>query len=417
MGAERTTRRGKGQNSQLTKTMIDALRADGDKRAVLWDAEIRGLHVICYPSGGKTFYLKYRTATGRQVNYKIGRYGSITLAQARRIARETIFSVAKGADPAKERKEARHSETIAELCDRFLKEHAARKKKLTYNTYAAIVSLHIVPALGSMNVKDVQTKDIARAVAAIGAEKPMAANLTAKVLHLIFELAETWQLRPQHTNPVHRIARYKETKRHRDLSELELVRLGKALNEAQGAHPHEVAAIRLLLFTGCRRNEVLNLKWSEVDIERRMLRIGESKTGSKTVHLNSAAVEVLEAQRKACRGVYVIPGPGADIGSHCMKPARLFKAWEKIRSAASLEARDDDGVRAFRLHDLRHNFASAGAGGGLSLHAIGSLLGHSSPSITARYADLAASPMQAAAELIGQKLSDAMKSADTAADH
>jgi len=108
------------KSEKLTKTMIDALRPDGDKRTYLWDSEIPGLHVTCYSSGTRTFYLKYRTATGRQVRYKIGRFGSITIAQARGLAQETLFSVAKGADPSKERKEARHSETIAELCDRFL---------------------------------------------------------------------------------------------------------------------------------------------------------------------------------------------------------------------------------------------------------------------------------------------------------
>ncbi len=187
----------------------------------------------------------------------------------------------------------------------------------------------------------------------------------------------------------------------RFLSNEELARLGEVLAEAERTRteiPSAIAAIRLLLFTGCRRSEILTLKWEHVDFERQCLRLPESKTGSKTVYLSPPALEVLTGIDREEGSPYVITG--AKPGSHLVN---LTKPWQRIRKKAELE-----GVR---IHDLRHSFASMAVAGGLSLPVIGALLGHTQPATTHRYAHLAADPLKQAANLTGNRIAAAMAGA------
>ena len=161
--------------------------------------------------------------------------------------------------------------------------------------------------------------------------------------------------------------------------------------------PHVIAAIRLLLLTGCRLREVLNLRWSEVDLDRGLLLLLDSKTGRKIVILNRAAISVLTTLDKV--GTCVIPGEDLVRPRHDLK-----RPWDHIRAAAGL----DD----VRLHDLRHTHASIGAGAGFSLPIIGRLLGHASAATTQRYAHIADDPARRASEAIGAYLVEALDRAD-----
>jgi integrase len=183
----------------------------------------------------------------------------------------------------------------------------------------------------------------------------------------------------------------------RFLSEQEIARLAAAIeHEARSSgNPYPAAAMKLLLLTGCRRSEILNLCWPHVDIEKRCLPIPDSKTGAKVVYLNAPAVEVLEGVPRIVGNSYVI------AGSKDASPlSGMDKIWYRVREAANLS-----GVR---LHDLRHSFASVGILGGLSLPLIGALLGHKHATTTARYAHLSADPIRAANEAVGARLAAAM---------
>ncbi len=173
--------------------------------------------------------------------------------------------------------------------------------------------------------------------------------------------------------------------------------MGDVLAEAAkaGEHPSVVAAIRLLVFTGCRRAEILTLKWAYVDFERGCLDLPDSKTGAKTVPLGAPALELLADLPRVEGNPYVLPGrrPKAHF-------VAIEKAWQQLRAKA--------GLRDVRLHDLRHSYAAMGAGLGESLHMIGSLLGHSLPSTTQRYAHLSEDPRRAAADRISGHLAAAM---------
>ena len=188
------------------------------------------------------------------------------------------------------------------------------------------------------------------------------------------------------------------------MSEEELGRLSEALADAEAERPEwtrAVAAIRLLALTGCRRGEILGLKWAEVDFERRCLRLPDSKTGPKTVYLNAAALEVLAGIERLEDNPHVIPGtkPGAHLRD-------LNRPWAWVRKRA--------GIEDVRLHDLRHTYASFGVGSGLSLPLVGRLLGHSKSATTDRYAHLADDPVRKAAETIGATVDAAMKRAPKA---
>ena len=170
--------------------------------------------------------------------------------------------------------------------------------------------------------------------------------------------------------------------------------LPKAKNRFTKIGPFAAAAIRLLLFTGCRLREILHLKWEQVDLERGLLFLADSKTGRKTVILNAPALAVLTRLDRL--GSYVVPGDDPE------KPrADLKRPWEAVARRAGL-----DGVR---LHDLRHTYASFGAGGGLGLPIIGKLLGHTQASTTQRYAHLDADPLRRASEAIGGRIAAALE--------
>jgi integrase len=175
---------------------------------------------------------------------------------------------------------------------------------------------------------------------------------------------------------------------------------------SRSGNPYPSTAIKLLLLTGCRRGEIVNLCWDHVDFERECLRLPDSKTGAKIVYLNAPARALLQQLPRMAANPRVIPGMRADSAS-----AAIDKAWASARAAA--------GLVDVRLHDLRHSFASVGAAGGLSLPIIGALLGHKHATTTARYAHLSADPLSAANDAVGARIAAAMRrnvDADTAAN-
>lgn len=343
---------------------------------------------------------------------KLGQLGPITPEDARRKATEILGQVASGKDPAFEKSHANKTAiTFGDACDRFLALHVGPKRKAaTYALYSHIIEAKLKPAFGKLHVLKVSRVDVAHFHNSLK-DTPPTANRCIATLAAIYSWAGRTGLIDEGINPARRIEKYKEVAKDRYLSMSEISRLGIALKAAEtegfpyafdpekpmskhGAKPGErnvffspsvVAAIRLLIFTGCRKGEILKLKWTEVDIERGMLHLPDSKTGRKVVLLGQAAIKVLDSLPHA--GEYVIAGAYPD------KPrVDLKRPWQAIRESAKLE-----GVR---LHDLRHSFASVGAVAGLGLPIFGKLLGHSQSRTTERYAHLADAPLRRASELV-----------------
>jgi integrase len=223
---------------------------------------------------------------------------------------------------------------------------------------------------------------------------PYQANRCLEIVSKMFNLAEMWGLRPDGTNPRKHIRKYPEEKRERFLSAGELRRIGEVMREMEDEGvelPSAILAARLLALTGCRLGEVMTLKWVHVDLANRLLRLPDSKSGAKVVHLGQPAADLLASGPLVADNPWVISGtlPGQRLSD-------LQPFWQRVRARA--------GLKDVRIHDLRHTFASTAVASGQGLPMIGKLLGHTQVQTTARYAHLAAEPVQNAADMVAQNL-------------
>ena len=394
LGLGNQTKRGVPMGG-ITKRAVDAM----EPGTLVWDADVSGFGVRCRASGSRHYVLKFRVG-GRQRWITIGRHGAPwTPHTARLEARRLLGEVVAGRDPADARDSGKTAPTVADLAGRFMREHVeAKRKPRTAREYRRLLDKAVLPALGKRRIIDVVRSDIARLHHAMS-ETPYQANRVLALLSKLFNWAELHGYRPDGSNPCRHVERYREHKRERFLSQAELARLGETLAAGvrEGAETRFIiAAIRLLLFTGARLGEILGLRWEYVDIERACLRLPDSKTGQKVLYLNAPALEVLAELPRVEGNPFVVCGERE--GAHLVN---LEKPWRRIRARAGL----DD----MRLHDLRHSYASFGAAGGLSLPMIGKLLGHTQAATTERYAHLAADPVRAANEAIGERIAAAMK--------
>jgi len=383
--------------SKLTNRTVSATHQK-DSDVFVWDDELPGFGLRVKPSGVKSYIIQYRNQDNHSRRRTIGRHGIIGPEQARRKAKRMLADVQDGADPAAERKEARDAPTVTDFSERYITEHAEVKKRpRSVESDKTLLRLHVLPTLGQKKLVSIIRADVAALHQSMH-ERPGAANRTLALISKMMNLAEKWGLRPDGSNPCRHVEKYPERRMERFLSVGELGELGEVLLEAERTSTERqsvIAAIRLLIFTGARLGEILNLQWGHVDLERSCLRLPESKTGAKVIYLNAPALEILNSIERQD------DSPWAITGRVKGKPlVNLRKPWYRIRKKAGL----DD----LRLHDLRHSFASVGAAGGLSLPMIGALLGHSQPQTTARYSHFAADPLKQANDMIGERIAAAM---------
>lgn len=387
---------------KLTERNVAAI-GHSDEEVIYWDATLSGfgLRVQPAPSDRKAFILRYRNDRKQQRFMTLGTSDLINAGKARKKAIGILSRVVDGEDPAKERRDASETPTLEQFLDRYLVEYAAlNKKKSSIATDKINIRCQIYPNIRrTKRVTDIHRQDVDKMKAALK-DKPGAFNRARAVLSKAMELAEEWEIRPQNSNPCRYVKQYRLENRERYLSAEEFAALGQALAESERTaieNPYAIAAIRLLIFLGARRGEILNLKWEDIDIERGLIMLPDSKTGKKPLFLNPPALEILDGLKRVKGNPYVIPGrkKGQPL-------ADLKRPWNRIRRAAGLE-----GVR---LHDLRHSFASVGAMGGVPLQIVGQLLGHSNMATTERYSHLANDPVKAANDAIGQQIAAAMNS-------
>lgn len=377
--------------AKLTVRSVEAV-VPGAKDSILWDTELSGFGCKVTPKGKRSYFLYYRTKDGQQRRPMIGQHGPLRPEAAREIARAWLAEVAKGNDPSQNRVQNRVAPTLRAVCDRYLSEHAsARKKASSIRNDKRLIEVHLVPALGSRKVAAVTRPEIAALHNRLR-RTPYEANRMLALASKIFGLTERWGLRPDGSNPAKNVDRFPEHKRERYLTSSEIGRLWRVLESEEAltmASPAAISAVKLLILTGRRLNEVLTLEWAWIDLEAQILRLPDTKSGALTVSLNDSAIALLGALRVSDPdGRFVIPGK-----RHDRPLVNLQKPWQALRNFA--------GLADVRLHDLRHTFASVGAGLGMSLPLLGRLLGHTQPSTTARYSHLALDPVKVAANAIG----------------
>ena len=281
--------------------------------------------------------------------------------------------------------------TVADLARRYLEDHVAHRcKPKTARTARSVVNRHIVPTLGKVPLAAVERRHVMELHERL-CETPAMANMTVETLTHMYALARGWGIAPEGCNPCRSIPMNPKRRRERFLTDAEFTRLGQVLDEVSGKGSRvsagAVATIRILMLTGCRRNEILTLRWEHVDLDASEIHLADGKTGARTVHLSPAAVRVLDALPRKPGNPWVIPG--RKPGTHMTD---IDGAWETVRARAGL----DD----VRIHDIRHSFASRALALGEGLPIIGRLLGHRRVETTARYAHLARDSIKESAERV-----------------
>ena len=239
--------------------------------------------------------------------------------------------------------------TVTDLAQRYLEEHVAvRCKPKTARTARSVANRHIVPALGRLPLAAVERRHVMELHESL-CETPAMANMTVQRLTHMYALATGWDMAPEDCDPCRSIPRNPKRRRERFVTDAEFTRLGQVLDEVSGkgsrVSASAVATIRLLMLTGCRRNEILTLRWEHVDPEAAEIHLADGKTGARTVHLSPSAVRVLKALPRKPGNPWVIPGnkPGRHMTD-------IDGAWEVIRTRA--------GLHDVRIHDIRHSCAS-----------------------------------------------------------
>ena len=377
----------KRQETVITKRIVDALSVE-DRDTVFWDRDLPGFGIRVYPSGLKKYVVQSRGPGGSR-RATLGRHGQTSAEQARRLAAEAIDRIKRGEDPLPPAPEP--EPTMAVIAERYMRDYVpAHCKASSTEVYRRALDIHILPALGEMPVGAVGREHVTELHYAMRGE-PYAANAALKIVGKMLSLAVEWGLREAGPNPCRAVRKYRTRPRERFLTDTEYCRLGRALNvlEARGkVSRHAAAAIRLLVLTGCRRNEVLELRWDDVDRTAGELRLRDGKTGARMVPLTPAVLGVLEGITRVPDNPWVIVGqkPGARL-------VNVGDPWLLVRAEAGL-----DGVR---IHDLRHSWASRALALGESLSMIGKLLGHTRIETTARYAHLERDTEKVSAAKVG----------------
>ena len=377
----------------LSGRAVDSLSAS-EKDAIFWDRELAGFGVRVYPSGRKVYVVQSR-AQGAPRRVTLGSHGALTATQARLRAAQVIDRIKRGEEPNPPPAQA--GSTVADLAERYLSAHVAVNCNAhTAGIYRGSLENHILPALGMMPLVMVETAHVATLHYRLR-ETPRAANRALAVLSKMFSLAAAWGLVADGTNPCRGVRKYKEKKRERFLSRDEYRRLGWVLAEAEAeadagiegaVSPYAIAALRLLMLTGCRLNEILTLRWDDVDRTAGEFRLRDGKTGARMVPLTPTAETVLAGIARVPANPWVIVGkqPGTHLST-------ITADWYRLRAHAGL----DD----VRIHDLRHSYASRALAAGESLSMIGKLLGHADIQSTARYAHLARETERVSAARVG----------------
>ncbi|MDE0174194.1 MAG: site-specific integrase [Defluviicoccus sp.] len=363
------------------------------KDTILFDRALPGFGLRIHPSGRKVWIVQSRIE-GRNRRIVIARHGEIELAEARRRARDMLARIRAGDNPADDIQREKKTPTLRAFADEYLRRCEPHWKPSGRRTMRIYLKARILPAFGRMPLDAIGPEDVAAWFDAASKDRPGAANRALEILRAMMNRAEEWGLREHGTNPCLGIARNPRNNVARFLDADELARLGRALDANEARWPEAVAAIRLLALTGCRRSEVLDLRWR--DIGEDTINLEDSKTGPRAVPLGEAARALIET----------LPGPGKPEAflfpsfAHGKGYYPLRECWRTVC--------EDAGLGRLRLHDLRHTAASQAIMAGENLPLVGKILGHRRHRTTAGYAHVADDHLVEAAEKVGNTIAAAM---------
>jgi integrase len=398
---------------RLTHELVRDAEAPEAGAITFWDNDpkVPGFGARIYAGGSKSFFLNYRHE-GRERRYTIGQFPRWSVTAARERAKELRTQIDKGHDPAGQKRQRREAPTVQDLIDRYIEDHLPRRSGAEQRIedekrMLEEIGKHLGKHTKVADVHGGDIRDMHRKISeSIGRSGPRAvrANRILAVCSKMFSLSlvpmpgenTPWRNAAQ-GNPCKGIERNHEEGRERFFSQPELV----AITDALAKYPGVAAdCVRLIMLTGCRPAEAMTAEWEEFDKEPGYWIKPSAHTKQRKVHrlpLSPPAIELIDRLRKKRKGTWVFPG---DIAGEPLKA--LWHVWHFVRKKTGL------GKDA-RVYDLRHTFASVGAGGGLGLPIIGRLLGHTQSRTTQRYAHLADDPLREAAEKITTVITGAGK--------
>lgn len=378
-------------NTAFNTTLVRQLTCPAGVGKQDWhDTECKGLMLEVRASGGKTWYLRYRNARGRQRQLRIADARDLSLGLARRQADQLRAQIALGNDPADVARANAQMPTLADFVDQQYVPYV-RGYKRSWQTDVSLLRNHLLPRLGNQPLNAVTRDDVVRLHHAQRAAgyAPGSANRLVILLRYIFNLALRWEVPGLARNPAKDVPLFEENnKRERYLRAAEFDQLRAALDHS--LNPLLRYIVPMLVLTGARKREVLDARWCDFDIERKMWRIPISKSGkARHVPLSEAVLQLLATVPRPT-GAGVSPdAPWVFANPKTGKPfANIYHSWHSARCQA--------GLADVRMHDLRHSFASFLINGGRSLYEVQQILGHSQSRTTQRYAHLSQETLLAA---------------------
>jgi integrase len=380
---------------KLTKTAVDAATPK-DCDYELRDTLIPGFLVKVTPTGRKVFMIAYVSNNGQRRKPAIGRYGEITVEQARGIAQDWLAEVRRGVDPSAERMAMRQASTVKELFDRFITDYSeCRNKPSTVASNRGLGKCHILPALGHMKVPEVTRPDVANLIKKL-AKTPCCGNHVLSLLRKMFNMAEVWGLRPDGSNPCRHVPKYPERGKTRLITDAEIRRLFEYLNraEAEGLeHPFILLAIRLQFEFAARMSEIIELEWSWVDFDNRRVVWPDSKTGGMSKPMSAEALRLFENAPLLVDSPFVCPS--VFDPKKPMSPYTYAQGWKRILERA--------GVPHVGTHGIRHRAATDIANSGVPVKVGMALTAHKTVTMFMRYVHIEDDPVRAAAEAVTRR--------------
>ncbi|MEZ0497613.1 tyrosine-type recombinase/integrase [Sphingomonas sp. IW22] len=355
----------------------------------IWDTMLPGFGLRVRPTSRYYWFVRLRHR-GKHRRVSLGRTTDVDAELARTQARRLLAEVTLDGLP--KRTVVKATPLFTDYVETYWSDIARCWKPSTTKRNRDAWQRDLAPVFGHLRVADVTRADITRWRDDCAGDRESKYNRAIPVLAALFKYAEALHLRRKGSNPCRGMPRYKRQACERYLSPLEYRRMGAALREAEADHPAEVAIVRLLLYTGARISEIRDLRWEWVRPPQ--LALPDSKTGPKTIWLNSQALAILEAQPRREDCPYVFPNV---LGTG---PLTLNNWWPGFRRTCALPD--------VRIHDLRHSFASTAIMDNVPLATIGKLLGHVLPETTAKYAHLSDDVIADAAARISGNLAQAI---------
>jgi integrase len=380
---------------KLTKTAVDAATF-GAKEYELRDTVVPGFLLKVTPAGRKIFMVQYRTNAGERRKPAIGRFGELTVEQARSIAQDWLADVRKGKDPSAEKTAARDAPSVKELCSKFIEDYSKPKNRpRTVESYQGYIDRHIIPQLGALKVREITRSDVSGLITRMK-YTPVTANRVLACLRRMFNMAEVWGFRHDGTNPCRHIPKYPESGKTRLITDDQMIRLFGYLERAdvEGLeHPFLTLGIRLQFAFAGRMSEIINMEWKWIDFVNRRVVWPDSKTGEISKPMSEDVFTLLSTAPRLEGSPYVVPS--IFTPERPMSQNTYCNGWKRILRRAE--------IPHVGTHGIRHRATTEIANSGVPVKVGMQLTAHKTVTQFMRYVHTEDDRVRAAAETVASR--------------